>query len=168
VTSFFFQFGGVSPHSIIAIPASTILVADQRMAVLFVITLNNGYFYVGSAPTQAAAKDQIKWHQAGHGNEWTRRHRPIKGSIQEIARLETVDAEHITDWVDTRVVALAAMVGIDKVRGSGQFGSTKLPHDKAQLLRNAVASSRGVCVHCESPFHTRSQCRAKNRAIIVD
>jgi hypothetical protein len=116
------------------------------MVILYVLKLEDGYWYVGTTDNLA---NRIKLHKEKKACKWTTKH----------AMIEVTEASPCTSDLleDFRTKELMQLYGIDKVRG-GTYCRVKLNKSDLKVLTKELRMANGQCLKCGNAGHFIAEC----------
>lgn len=118
------------------------------MTNIYVLKLQNGFYYVGKSEN---VQKRFEKHCAGFGSAFTKKYPPI--TIDKIIK-------GVSDFYeDTVVKEYMAKYGIDKVRG-GSYSSEVLDESQIYFLRREIWGAKDLCVRCGRDNHWVNDCYA--------
>ena len=114
---------------------------------IYVLKLENGYYYVGSSNNVSR---RFQEHISGQGSAWTRKHKPLR-VLKILKKTSKLQEDSVTE-------ELMAEMGIEKVRG-GTFCKIELSPDALRVLTRKFQHAANLCLNCGSKDHFANKCK---------
>lgn len=117
--------------------------------VIYVLELDDGYYYVGKTNN---LNRRFEEHKTGQGPPWTQTHKPV--CVKETF-LCTSELDE-----DRRTKEHMMKYGIEKVRG-GSYTSVILTHIQTEALNKEMNTAKDECFVCGSKNHFANKCNLR-------
>jgi predicted GIY-YIG superfamily endonuclease len=130
-------------------------VIDLENTGIYVLALENGFFYVGKSSDIEA---RLQQHFSGDGAQFTRLYRPLEEIETITPRMDDLEA-----WERIETLEQALVHGIDKVRGH-RFTSVHLSMQQRKCFFEEVVERYDLCRRCGRDSHMVNECHATTMA----
>jgi predicted GIY-YIG superfamily endonuclease len=124
------------------------------MTLVYILKLSDGCFYVGA--TSFSIANCMKKHMAGHGEEWTKLHKPLV----LVKQTEYPSSTNPRLQQDLQVKQLMLDHGMENIRG-GSYSSIELTREQKSSLKKELWYADYCCCKCGNRRHLTEDCNAE-------